>query len=86
MHGSRGRAWRASSVLAALLATSRGRRIAIALAAAVHLFGALAANVWFFGASMFLEVYFLTIPARPPSPFTSLEAGRDPLGSPPGSR
>ena len=51
-----------------LLIATRARGIALTLCAGVHLFGALAANVWFFGLSIFLQVYFVSIaPAAPPS-------------------
>lgn len=46
-------------LLAALLLTRRWPRTAIVLAASIHLFAALALNVWFFGASMVLGVAFL---------------------------
>jgi hypothetical protein len=48
-----------------LVIAGRARGIALALCAGIHLFGALAGNVWFFGPSMFLQVYFLTL-APPP--------------------
>jgi len=54
--------------IGALLVARRARGITVALCAGVHLFGALAANVWFFGLSIFLQVYFLSMtPAAPPS-------------------
>lgn len=60
----------AELLLAGLLFARRGRRPAIALAVGIHLFAALALNVWFFGASMVAQVALLfpTRPAGPPSP------------------
>jgi uncharacterized membrane protein YphA (DoxX/SURF4 family) len=49
----------AELALGILLLVGRGRRPAIALAVGVHLFAALALNVWFFGASMVAQVVLL---------------------------
>jgi hypothetical protein len=50
-------------LLAALLFTRRRRREAIALAACIHAFAAVATDVWFFGASMVCQVWAL-FPAK----------------------
>jgi hypothetical protein len=46
----------AEIALGVLVAAGRPAAAAIALAAAIHAWGALATNVWFFGASMFAQV------------------------------
>jgi hypothetical protein len=59
----------AELALAGLLIARRGRPLAIALALGIHLFAALALDVWFFGASMVAQVWLLfpaaTRPAGP---------------------
>lgn len=51
-------------VLAGLLLSRRGRPLALLAALGVHGMGALATNVWFFGASMLATTYLL-MPGRP---------------------
>jgi uncharacterized membrane protein YphA (DoxX/SURF4 family) len=50
--------------LGLLLLLGRGRRLAIALVLGIHVFAALAVNVWFFGASMIAQVVLL-FPSAP---------------------
>lgn len=51
--------------LGALLLTGKQRWAAVALACGIHTFGALATNVWFFGPSIVLQVYFAMVPLEP---------------------
>ena len=61
-----GNAWLARAgvtlelALAVLVALGARRRFTVPLAAGIHLFGALAMNVWFFGASMVAQVAFVS--------------------------
>jgi hypothetical protein len=59
------------AALGALLWLRRGRPLALALALGIHLFAALAVNVFFFGASLLAQVWLLfprdrPVSARPP--------------------
>ena len=60
----------AELALATLLITRRAPRLAIALAVGIHLFAALALNVWFFGASMIAQVACLAMGRRGMDPLT----------------
>ncbi len=51
--------------LTLLLACGARRRWTLPVAAGIHLFGALAMNVWFFGASMIAQVAFVSGRPRP---------------------
>jgi len=50
----------AEVTLALLLAIGARRRWTVAIAVCIHAFGALAMNVWFFGAAMVLQVAFVS--------------------------
>lgn len=61
-----GLAWGAAIaeiVLGALVAAGRPRAVIVAISVAIHTFGALGTNVWFFGASMVAQVTLL-VPHR----------------------
>jgi hypothetical protein len=61
----------AELTLAALLVLRPRRRIVAPLAVAIHAFGALATNVWFFGPSLVAQVAFLTGDGKPGARLTS---------------
>jgi Vitamin K-dependent gamma-carboxylase len=58
----------ASEIALGVMMFARGPyRVAVALAVAIHVFGAVVTNVWFFPASMVAGVVLL-LPRRPPAP------------------
>jgi uncharacterized membrane protein YphA (DoxX/SURF4 family) len=67
-------AWLAAAselALGALVLAGRPAAAIFVLAAGIHLFGALATNVWFFGASMLAQVVLLVPRGAPRSPVSS---------------